>query len=639
MAPSSEKQSGDELATMLIITIAIAVVFVQLARVVTGGGLFTDSLFVDGDVYSWLNRVEALADGRSWFDHTEPRINPPEGHEQHWTRPVDFLLLIGGWVLSPIFGFRDGLALWANAISPIIMIGAIWAMYRVAGHFLERREAIIATGVFALHPMILLTYAWGRADHHALLRLGQVLFLLAFLNFFLKSENRNRWALAAGFIGAWSIWFNIEAMGFVLIAMAVLGLWWLIEDRGLALCNLLFSAGLFAGIVSAVLIERGPYFFEFFPIDTIGFPYVVLFALTLVFWACLWAWTEYGGERGGLLARAGVAALSAGVVLVGIALWMPAFFDGPFGEVDELYRNVRLEFIGEQLPAVRWIHHSPLASVGRIVALFGALLVALWAFWKKIRHSEGTSPRWAWAMMGGTALLYGLLSLDTVRWAAYMPAVAAPGFAVVGGAVMDWVEDRYQRTKGALWRPLAVGGLLLGFTTLGLFVETVGHTLDERKAAQQAGEDPDAVELGTEETMLDDLLGTGCDLRVAVQVLDGLDEVPPEALIAVDPDRGSEMLYRTDHGVLAIANHRYQPGFTFFFEVMTSHDMEESHRRMAERGVAATMVCEPQIWPTLRDQGQTVIERLGSGEYGAGFEVLATPEETAGWWIYGVGFP
>ncbi len=124
---------------------------------------------------------------------------------------------------------------------------------------------------------------------------------------------------------------------------------------------------------------------------------------------------------------------------------------------------------------------------------------------------------------------------------------------------------------------------------------------------------------------------------MAVQVLDRLEEVPADGLVAIDPDRGSEMLYRTDHGVLAIANHRYQPGFTFFFEVMTTADMEESHRRMEERGVVAAMVCEPQIWPTLRRGGETVIERLGRGEYGGGFQVLATPEETAGWWIYGVG--
>ncbi len=489
MANNSPKDQRDELAVMLIVTTAIAIVLVQLARVATGGGLFTDALFVDGDVYSWLNRVEALADGRSWYDHTEPRINPPEGHEQHWTRPLDFLLLVGGWALSPLFGFRDGLALWANIISPLIMIGAVWAMYRLARHLLGCREAIIATGVFALHPMILLTYAWGRADHHALLRLGQVLFLLAFLNFFLKSENRNRWAFAAGWIGAWSVWFNIEAMGFVLIGMAVLGLWWLIEDRGLALCNLLFSVGLFTGTVAAVLIERGPYFFEHFPIDTIGFPYVVLFGLTMLFWLCLWAWTQFGKDWGQLPGRAGVACVSAAVVLVGVALWMPQFFDGPFGDVDELYRSVRLNYIGEQLPAVRWVYHSPIASAGRVLTFFGMLLVGLWAFWGKVRQTQEPPERWIWAMMGGMALVYGLLSLDTVRWAAYMPAPASLGFALVGAQVLDWVQERYERTGGALWRPLAVGGLLLGFATVGLCVEETGHTIDERRTASKAGVD------------------------------------------------------------------------------------------------------------------------------------------------------
>lgn len=609
---------------MVIITAAVAMVLVQVGRLATSGGVFSDSLFLDSDVYMWLNRVEALADGRGWFDHVEPRINPPDGHVQHWTRPIDFLLLIGGYVLRPLFGFRDGLALWGNMMSPLLLIPATWAMYRLARRLLERREALVATAVFLLHPMILLSFAWGRPDHHSLLRLGQVLFLLSFVSFFVGRPHKKWWAFGAGWIGAWAVWANVEALAFVLIGMSVLGLWWLVGRRNLVGCNIALSGGLFAGTVVAVAIERGPDFFVEYPIDTIGFSYVVLFGLTWLFWLGIGAWSKWGGERGGSWGRAVVAALLAAGVLGALALWTPSYFAGPFGEVDELYRQVRLQYIGEQLPALRWGSDPALALVGRGLMFFGILLAALAVFVRKVRdETEPLAHRWMWAMLGGMALLYALLALDTVRWSAYMPAGAAIGFGVLGGRLLDYVEGRAHEGGTNLLRPLAVGALLLGFPTVGLGLEAGAERLHQRGEVQQVSQD--------------EVFGQpSCDLRVAARALDELDEVSSQALVALDPDRGSELLYRTDHRVLAIANHRYQPGFTLFVKAMTEFDEAAAHRRFQERGVDAVMVCEPQIWPTLKSEGKTVIERLGAGEAVDGFPPLVSPDEAGGWWIYGV---
>ncbi|MFO7750848.1 MAG: hypothetical protein R6V54_12230, partial [Desulfobacteraceae bacterium] len=51
-----------------------------------------------------------------------------------------------------------------------------------------------------------------------------------------------------------------------------------------------------------------------------------------------------------------------------------------------------------------------------------------------------------------------------------------------------------------------------------------------------------------------------CDLRPALAAMAEDEAVADEALIMVDPDRGAEVLYRSDYSVLAIANHRRQPG-------------------------------------------------------------------------------
>lgn len=632
MAHRPNEEDGDDLTPMIIVTALVTVLLVQLGRLLLGDGLASDSLLYDSDAYMWLHRVEALAEGRGWFDHREPRINPPDGHVQHWTRPLDGLLLIGGHLLRPVLGFRDGLALWGNLISPVLLVLSTWVMFRVSRLLLPRREAILSAAIFALHPMILITFAWGRPDHHSLLAFGQVLFLYFFLRFFLAAEDqhgeeeqdkRTLWAFWAGLVGALAIWANVEALSFVLMGLAALGLWWLVGRRDLVLSNVAMAAGLFSGTVIAVLVERGPNFFVIYPIDTTGFPYVVLFGLTLLFWVGLAIWSNFGGGRFGVAGRGLVALVCAGMVLAVMAVTMPSFFAGPFAEVDELYRQVRLQYIGEQLPALPWGSSPLLGVVGRALALFGIFFVALVEYARRARDGGDTARRWAWSILAVMGLIYGALALDAVRWAAYLPAAASLGFALVGGRWLDRVERRRQQKGGSLLRPLVVGAILLGFATVGLVVEEVAEIASEPTTMQEV--------TTTDSTRADD-----CDLRPAVDALQAREGVSPEALVLIDPDRGSELLYRTDFSVLAVANHRQQPGFTLFYETMTTDDAVDSHDRLRRRGVDVVMVCEPRIWETLRRQGEAVIEQLGRGESPPGLERWMGPEQTGGWWIYGI---
>ena len=620
---------SEEVRGMIVVAAALAVLFVQLGRVVAFGGFFSDSLFMDSDSYSWLLRAEALAGERGWFDHHEPRINPPDGHEQHWTRPVDALLVAGGWMLGLVVGFRDGLALWAKTVSPVLMVGAVWGMYRLARLLLARREALLATAVFAVQPMTLLTFAFGRPDHHALLRLGQVIFLYCFLHFLLRPQGRARWAFFAGLAGALTIWANVEALAFVLMGLALLGLVWLRGRAELVGANLWCSLGLLAGIAGAVLIERGPRFFSDYPIDTMGFSYVVVFGLTLVFWAGIWAWTRLAGEPGGLWGRLGVSAILAGAVVGALAWWTPQFFAGPFAGVDELYRQTRLEHISEQLPTLRPGVHSLLELMGRGLTYFGIVLVTLVVAAKKVGDAAVDEEiRWAWGLVGSMALIYAVLALDTVRWSAYLPAVAALGMGAVGGWLLDEVKRRGEGAMSGIGRPLVIGAVLLGFTVVGLGLEGLGAEL------RKSGVD-DEVPAATHAAQATALHRTQfCDLRPAVAALEGLDEVSDHALVAINPDRGTELLYRSDHRILAFANHRPQPGFTLFVEVMGSTDRAEGHRRLKKRGVEAVLVCDEGIWPTLRRDGEALVERLGVGRDGGGFVLEVEADQAGGWWIY-----
>jgi hypothetical protein len=80
-------------------------VLTQVLLAFTGIVPVLDGSLAHSDAYMRLTRVLQLHDGGAWFDPREPRVNPPVGHVQHWTRALDAVLLAGAWLLEPLLGF------------------------------------------------------------------------------------------------------------------------------------------------------------------------------------------------------------------------------------------------------------------------------------------------------------------------------------------------------------------------------------------------------------------------------------------------------------------------------------------------------------------------------------------------------
>lgn len=134
-----------------------------------------------------------------------------------------------------------------------------------------------------------------------------------------------------------------------------------------------------------------------------------------------------------------------------------------------------------------------------------------------------------------------------------------------------------------------------------------------------------------------------CDGRIPSVYLNNPEEFPEPTLLFVDPTYGSEFLYRTDHFILSVANHRPQPGYRFFVENMREVDHEEAHRRLVERGVEIVLMCvldatKTDIWGARTGPGDqlTLMDALMRGSPEGGFQVIADPVQGGGWWIYEV---
>ena len=224
----------------------------QLLLVTTGIVPVLDGILVDPDGYMRLNRVLALHDGGSWFDSRYWRINPPEGHVQHWTRPLDALLLAGGLLLEPVLGFRQGLHLWGVLFSPVCLALSVLALAWAVEPVLDRDARLFACLAYLMQPTIMAYSSVGRPDHHALLLLLFVILLGLTFRLLIDPLDR-RSARLAGATAALSLWISLESLTFVGCSMATLGLYWLLGDGGLARQNRDYLATLTLALAVALL--------------------------------------------------------------------------------------------------------------------------------------------------------------------------------------------------------------------------------------------------------------------------------------------------------------------------------------------------------------------------------------------------
>ena len=170
------ERSGDGLGWLLLIPLG-CLILGQIVLAWSGTLSVLDGGLSDPDSYMRLNRVLHLHDTGNWFYPTYPRINPPEGHVQHWTRALDALLLAGAWLLQPFLGFHAGLHVWGVLFSPICLALMVLALNWACAPFLSRDARMIACLLLLLQPTVMAYLSLGRADHHALLLLLFVLLL------------------------------------------------------------------------------------------------------------------------------------------------------------------------------------------------------------------------------------------------------------------------------------------------------------------------------------------------------------------------------------------------------------------------------------------------------------------------------
>lgn len=523
---------------------------------VVGGTAFglsngvADGRLVDPDAYSWATRAAELHSTGSWFDDTLDDVSPPVGLEQHWTRPFDVLLLVGGLAGAPAVGFTSALFGWAVVLPIILGVTTAWALWWGFADILDDAGRDAFALLFGLQPMILNGFMAGRSDHQTLIGLVLVVTLAVARRALMLSAGSRR-LVTVGLVSAFGLWVGMEFAIVIAVIYLCLAVDWVRSGEPAASRAMTYSLTITAATTVALLLENGPSGLVQRDLDELSIVFVAgaaTMAAAAVTLRRLAARLVTRWQRAGaLVAVAGLA----GAVLV---LWFPAILSGPLGRVDPLYGSTRLVSIAELQPLIGGqVPTSSVVAQGLSLLPFAVYCVVVW--WRQRPVTRGWAlPR----LLLIAAAVYLVLGVMQLRWLFALNLVLVVPAALGVQHLMRIAAPRASRVHLGMVGIAALAALWWVpwlFLTASRFPPT-------------------------------------CDMNDAVAALNDTTRVgsPPQRVMAL-ADFGPEILFRTRHQVFSIPNHRPQPGYTATYDVMTSTDRSEAKQRLEWHDADLLLVC------------------------------------------------
>ncbi|MBT6427297.1 MAG: hypothetical protein HOK30_06525, partial [Rhodospirillaceae bacterium] len=517
-----------------------------------------DGRLIGPDAYMRVLRVMELAQGGNWYDAVSERSNAPFGEILHWTRPLDVLLLLGGFLGSVVTDFDSALFVWAALISPVVhlltLLVLLWACRPLFPKGVETHGLLLLGLLFAVQFFISFQFAIGRPDHHGL---NTMLFIwqMGFAIRLSRSVCPSNFAMLAAIPATFALWISIEGgLGTAMLLFAMT-LAWITQGAPFLRRMTRFLSFLCLGLIMALIVERPPH-------DLLALEYDRLSAVHLAFIALLALFSLAAGKitrpdhrpihRLGLALAAG-----AGTVTI-MGLWLPDILQGPMAKMAPLVQQVWFANNAEVNPLLKL---DDLRRTGpKVLTHLGLGLFAVPALLHLIRQSRGEIRR-NWIILAVFLGLSLVLALREGRWVGYPQVLFLPPcialllylFQRLGGPGLGRAAVRVSAAIVLATGPLIGGGLL-----------------------RQALPLPKT--------------GKPCELHNISAFLNENYVKTPLKLVNFIYS-GPELLYRTRHYVVATPYHRNTAGIIDTILFLRDVDDQRAKTVAKRRGVDLVLIC------------------------------------------------
>ncbi len=572
----------------VLASIAVHGTFVwQVSPEILSGGL------IDTDSHMRILRVQELRDTWRWYDDVFERSNAPWGETSHWTRPLDMVLFAGALLLAPVTGFARGLYWSAVAVGPLLQILTGILLAWAAAPLVRWHRLLMF--VLLVQPAAMVYALAGRADHHGVILLAFTVTFGYAVRMLLDPDHRPAAVLAGVWTGV-GMWISTE---FLLPMAALLGasaLLWVLRSGAYGAANLRLATGLVAATAASLVLERPPSGLASVEYDKLSVVHLATAAIALGFWLIAARRDETLRRRASVAAVGGVLSLSLAYVL------FPAFFGGPWVEVDPDLMRLWLSKVAELQP----LWPSAAWEVGRLIWYVGSAVAAVpYVIWLIAR--ERREPSWAgWLFVGICLAMFLVTALFRVRFSAFAELLAA----VLAVDLIHRACHALRRVEPPALRGLARSAVAAAVLTGPLLLGGAIWARNRPEAAAQA----------TGQAL--------CSLQDLSRFLASEPAFADSTLtIAAHVDFGPELLYRTRHRVLATPYHRNRDGVLDTHRLLASADADAGRDIVRARGVHLVLLC-----PT-RDRGFF----LEDSEAGSLYQRLVDRQPPA--WLAEVALP
>ena len=569
----------------------------------------TASLIRDPDGFSWLNRVMLLYNEGNWFDASNPRISPPDGLAQHWSRPYDLILYSGAWIGSSIFSFKDALYGWSLAIGPILQILSIVALFWAFRPAMKGTDYIVLGFLYATQMGIVTTYSFGRPDHQQLLNLLFILSIGLITRLLMRPFDL-RLCLFAGFISAFGMWVSVETLLVILGIFVCLGGLWLFGTEGLTKKVFYYSLSLTFFSVVFTLLEKGFNSLTTPEFDKMSVVFLSLFIAITLFWLAVYFIEGKRKTESNPGIRLTLSISGSVAIIVMMEALFPGFFSGPAAGVDSLYNETRRLKILEVLPLVNFEKISEgiwKPEIVRFSYWMGLLIPALPVLMTRLAR-DSNPEKMFWILLSTLLLIYIPYTFLHLRWIHYSVILLILPYAYLVSNILRKLESL---NKGILASASRIFVILL---SAGIFI-LPGYIYPLETDATNNKKEEAAV---------------SCEINSIASLLNsrpGIGDTQRQIIAFVDD--GPEILFRTGHSVYSIPSHRHQPGYTTSYRMMNSDTNEEALRYASENKPDYILLCPSDMkysFYSRDDERETFYKRLANRDYPLWLSEVKIPE-------------
>ncbi len=526
------------------------------------------------DSYMRVNRIISLLNNGEWFNPVYPRIYPPIGHEQHWTRPMDMAILLPAFMMKPFMEFGTAIHLSAMWVNLFLCVGALFAVYKTAERYSGSNQAIATLCIFilVLQTGMNTTFQFSRSDHQSILFLCAAGFICGLLPL-LRGSNKSYSYIVAGFFAALGLWVSIEFSLVLAVAMATLMVMWLLSPKHLtsAIVKLFFILLALLGLF--LVVERGPLAITSFSKDQISLVYVYLFSVLALGWFVIYLLTHHSKLCSTIAGRFVCGVCVAAVALLAATLIDTGITTGPLDNVNELYGITRLAFIDEYqsifYEAFR-DDRSIYSNIDSVLSYLGVPLVS--AIYLVYRLLSGDRSYETLLFLFGVIVFFGM-TVWQLHWASYALLFSIVPYSVLGYKLINKANDIQIAVLASASRIM-----LLILVCAWSFLSSVAGSV---AGVQGNASQDENISLFTR---------SQCDLSAISEFL--MEQYPNNKLnIIALADAGPELLYRTHHSVYSIPNHRFQPGYNQSFKLLSESNPDSALSIASEMNADLIQLC------------------------------------------------